>query len=137
METGGIVLIQVAAAVIIKDNTCLIARRSPGQNLAGLWEFPGGKMEAGETPQDCLRRELREELAIDVTIGPFIAESRFEYSSGSIHLLAYQAAWIGGELTLSVHDAYAWVSGDQLYDYSYPPADEPILQALIKGGWLA
>lgn len=129
-------MIQVAAAVIIKDSKCLITRRSPGQNLAGLWEFPGGKLEPGETPEGCLQREIREELAIDVTVGPLIAESRFGYPSGSIHLLAYQAAWKGGKLSLSVHDDYAWVSADKLLDYEYPPADIPILQELINGGWL-
>ena len=129
-------MIKVVAGVVIKENKCLIARRSPGRNLAGLWEFPGGKLEAGETPQECLRRELREELEIDITVGSFVAESYFEYESGSIHLLAYQAAWESGELTLNVHDAYAWVSADQLLDYTYPPADVPVLQELVRGDWL-
>ncbi|MDF2501854.1 MAG: mutator MutT protein [Anaerosporomusa subterranea] len=129
-------MIQVVAAVIIRGGRCLITRRSPGQNLAGLWEFPGGKLESGETHEDCLRRELREELAINISVGKFIAESCFGYPSGSIHLLAYQAAWESGQLILSVHDAFAWVSADELLDYNYPPADVPILQELIKGGWL-
>jgi 8-oxo-dGTP diphosphatase len=101
-----------------------------------MWEFPGGKLEPGETPEDCLRRELREELAIEVSVGPLIAESRFDYASGSIHLLVYQAFWLKGQLMLSVHDAYAWVSEQQLGDYQYPPADLPIINTLIEGGWL-
>ena len=129
-------MIQVAAAVIVKDGLCLITRRAPGQNLAGFWEFPGGKLEPGETAAQCLRRELREELSISIAVGDFIAESRFGYPSGSIHLLAYAARWESGTLTLSVHDAYAWVDAGKLLDYRYPPADAPILQAIIDGGWL-
>jgi 8-oxo-dGTP diphosphatase len=129
-------VIQVIAAVIIKDGQCLITRRAPGQNLAGLWEFPGGKLEPGETAEDCLKRELCEELSIKISVGQFIAESRFGYPSGSIHLLAYQATWESGQLQLSVHDDYAWVASDKLLEYSYPPADEPILQAIIQGSWL-
>ena len=129
-------MIQVAAAIIIKNGKCLIARRAPGQNLAGYWEFPGGKLEAGETPQDCLRRELMEELKITVSIRQFIAESRFVYPSGSIHLLAYQAVWESGELLLSVHDRWGWVSAKDMQDYAFPPADVPILEELLQGGWL-
>lgn len=129
-------MIKVAAAVVIQNKTCLITRRSPGQSLAGAWEFPGGKIEPGEIPEQCLVRELQEELSIKVSVGQFIGESRFEYPSGSIVLMAYQADWISGKLTLSVHDAYAWVTEQQLCLYNYPPADLPIIQALIDGGWL-
>ena len=129
-------MIQVAAAVIIKAGKCLIARRSPGLNLSGLWELPGGKLELGETPEECLRREIREELSIEISVGRFIAESRFGYPSGSIHLMAYQAAWRSGELQLTVHDQYVWVSEAELLSYTYPPADRPILDKLIEGGWL-
>lgn len=128
-------MIQVAAGVIVKDGKCLITRRSPGQNLAGRWEFPGGKLEAGESPQECLCRELREELDIEVQVGLFIASSYHEYPGGSIQLKAYHVVWLGGELTLSVHDNFAWVTSTEFANYDFAPADIPILEVLSKGGW--
>lgn len=129
-------MIQVAAAVIIKKGQCLITRRAPGQNFAGMWEFPGGKLEPSETPEICLQREIYEELSIRVSVGSLIAESRYQYPSGVIHLLAYQTTWESGELKLSVHDDYAWVDSDTLLNYCYPPADKPILQAIIRDRWV-
>ena len=72
--------IDVTAAIIRKNGKVLIARRARGQHLEGLWEFPGGKIENGETPEACLKRELFEEFGIDVRIGRFIAESCFSYN---------------------------------------------------------
>lgn len=129
-------MIQVAAAVIIKEGQCLITRRAPGQNFAGLWEFPGGKLEPGETAEFCLQRELAEELSIHISVGRLIAESHYQYPKFRIHLLAYHAVWESGNIQLSVHDAYAWADSGSLLTYHYPAADEPILRALIQDGWL-
>jgi 8-oxo-dGTP diphosphatase len=94
----------VTAAIILKDDKVLITRRAPGQNLAGHWEFPGGKIESGETPEECLARELLEELAVQVTVGDKFGESIYDYETGSIRLIAYYTDILAGEINLSVHD---------------------------------
>lgn len=122
----------VTAAVMISEGKVFIARRAPGENAAGGWEFPGGKLEAGETPRECLRRELYEEFGIDSEIGEFVAESIYEYPRGCIRLLAYKAEITGGEIRLSVHDAYRWVPINELPEYGLLPADIPIADKLME-----
>jgi 8-oxo-dGTP diphosphatase len=122
----------VAAAVILQNGKVLLARRAPGENWAGGWEFPGGKVEPGETPKQCLQRELQEEFGVDALIKEFIAESVYEYANGSIRLLAYGAELVAGEITLRVHDKYAWVELDDLLAYDLLPADIPIALKLQK-----
>ena len=122
--------IDVTAAVIRKNGNILIARRAKGHHLAGFWEFPGGKIENGETPEACLKRELFEEFGIEVRIGRFIAESCFCYSEKNIRLLAYEVEYLGGDFSLNAHSAVSWVAVDQLANYSFAPADIPILEKL-------
>ena len=122
--------IDVTAAVIRKNGNILIARRAKGHHLAGLWEFPGGKIENGETPEACLKRELFEEFGIKVRIGRFIAESCFSYSEKNIRLLAYEVEYLGGDFSLNAHSAVSWVAIDQLANYSFAPADIPFLEKL-------
>jgi len=120
----------VTAAVIYNDGKVLLTRRAPGEKHAGWWEFPGGKIEDGETPEHCLQRELMEELGIDTAVGALAAESIFAYDTGSIRLLAYQAEIISGQLTLHVHDEYRWVDPSQLFTFRLLPADKPIAEKL-------
>jgi len=94
----------VTAAIIFNEGKVLIARRAPGEKHAGGWEFPGGKIELGETPEECLKRELLEEFGIETSINDFIAESIYEYNMGSIKLLAYLVDIINGDIRLTVHD---------------------------------
>lgn len=122
--------IDVTAAVIRKNGNVLIAQRANGEHLEGLWEFPGVKIEKGETPEQCLKRELFEEFGIDAGIGRFIAESRFSYRNKNIRLLAYNVEHLGGDFSLKVHSAVSWVALDQLANYSFAPADVPILEKL-------
>ncbi len=121
----------VTAAIIIKDNVVFIARRASGEKFAGGWEFPGGKVEANETPEECIQRELYEEFGIKTKAQEFLAESIYEYSTGSIRLLAYAVEVISGTVTLSVHDEYKWVSVDSLLDYDLLPADIPIAKKIM------
>jgi 8-oxo-dGTP diphosphatase len=118
---------QVAAAVIFQQGRVLVTRRGPGQNLAGWWEFPGGKLEGDETPQDCVVRELREELGVTVTAHEIIVESPHD----TINLIAVRTEMAPQPLTLSVHDAYDWVEPAALLSLKLPPADIPIAQAII------
>lgn len=125
-------MINVTAAVIIKDGKVLIARRGAGRHLAGKWEFPGGKVEQGETPEECLARELKEEFEITVKVGAFIMESVFHYddTGDTIRLLAYQAKYVGGSFRLRDHDKIKWVSPEELEKCDLAPADVPIAKAI-------
>lgn len=119
----------VAAALIDADGRVLICQRPPGKQLAGLWEFPGGKVEAGETPEECIIRELKEELGIDVKaacLAPFVFAS---HSYDSFHLLMplYLLRRWDGVVTANEHEALAWVKPQQLADYPMPPADAPLV----------
>jgi 8-oxo-dGTP diphosphatase len=122
----------VAAAIIRKNGCVLLARRSPGEKLAGFWEFPGGKVEDGETPEECLARELAEELDIRTRIGEKCAESLHQYDHGSFRIVAYFVDCIGGEPRPSVHDRLGWVEIDDIHEYQLLPADISILASLQK-----
>ena len=120
----------VVAAILIYDNRILIAQRAADDPLAGLWEFPGGKVEAGESHVQSLVREMREEFEIDVEVGKFFASSLFPYEKGTIRLLGYLCRWVGGELWPHVHSDHAWVTVSQLADYTFAPADRPLVEKL-------
>ena len=118
-----------AAALIDVDGRVLIAKRPQGKDLAGLWEFPGGKVEANETPETCLIRELDEELGVKVTsacLAPFVFTS---HAYDSFHLLMplfLCRRWEGFAVARE-HEAIAWVRPTRLGDYPMPPADEPLV----------
>ena len=125
---------EVTAGVIWKENRLLLARRPPGGMLAGLWEFPGGKIEEGETLAACLAREIREELAIEIDVGEPLASVDHEYTHLSITLHALQAHWRAGEPQTIGVDAWEWVTVEQLDDYAMPRADRRILERLAADG---
>lgn len=122
----------VTAAVIFKDGYVLATRRGPGQSLAGNWEFPGGKVEPGETLAQCLARELKEELGLDVSVGDVIAESEYQYDHGAIRLIALKTEIVAGTLSLTVHDRAEWVLPSRLEELQLAPADIPIARVLRK-----
>ncbi|MDI6880970.1 MAG: (deoxy)nucleoside triphosphate pyrophosphohydrolase [Desulfitobacteriaceae bacterium] len=119
---------EVTAAIILNGDKFLIAQRAPGENLAGKWEFPGGKIEPEETPQVCLKREIKEELDVDIEVLDFFGESIYEYDSGEIRLMAFWCKWISGDFSLSVHSRIEWVNRVQLDLYDFAPADIPLVQ---------
>lgn len=120
----------VIAAIIVQDDKVLIAQRAEGQKLAGKWEFPGGKIEEGETPEECLKREIKEELDIDIEVDEYFGESIYPYETGPIRLVAYKARLLGGECRLNVHSRVAWVSPRDLAGYDFAPADVPFVDKL-------
>lgn len=124
---------QVTAAVIERDGRILLARRKDGA-LAGKWEFPGGKLEPGETPEACLRRELMEEFGVDTRIGAFVCSSKFEYKHLPIELLVYRASHLSGEFKLTDHSAIEWVKPEDLSRYDLSAADIPVVDVLLGGG---
>lgn len=123
-------IIRVTAAILERDEKILIAQRKKGDRLEGKWEFPGGKIEEGESPENCLQRELEEELGIEVEVGEFVCESKYEYPHISICLLAYQTFYLSGEIQLNDHAAVKWVTLKEMQDYDFAPADIPIVEVL-------
>lgn len=120
----------VVAAILINEKKILIAQRGHDDPLAGLWEFPGGKVEAGESPEQSLVREMQEEFCIDVEVLEFFASSLFAYDKGTIRLLGYLCSWMAGELLPQVHSDYSWVTVCELTDYTFAPADRPLVEKL-------
>ena len=121
---------EVTAAIIMNENRVLIAERAPDENLAGKWEFPGGKIEPGETPQECLKREIREELEVDIVVLDLFGESIYAYQNGTIKLIAFWCQWISGDFRLNVHSRIEWVTHQELDLYDFAPADLPLVEKL-------
>jgi len=122
--------IEVAAGLLFHHGKLLITQRRPDAHLGGLWEFPGGKRESGETYAQCLRRELREELAIEVTVGELLEEISHDYPDKSVHLQFLKCSLNSGEPQPIGCHALAWVSREQLGDYAFPAADARLLERL-------
>jgi len=125
-------LLVVACALVDADRRVLIAQRPEGKSMAGLWEFPGGKVEAGETPEAALIRELREELGIETKEACLAPISFASHAYESIHLLMplYVCRKWQGTPQAREHIALKWVRPQALRDYPMPPADEPLIAAL-------
>jgi len=123
-------MIRVTAAILVHNDRILIAQRGETDDLAGKWEFPGGKIENNESPQQCLIRELQEEFGIDAAVGDFFGESTYHYETGAVQLLAYHTSWEGGSFSLNAHAAIRWVSLNQLQEFEFAPADIPLVEKL-------
>ena len=108
-------IVKVTAAVLEKDGKYIIAQRKRSDPLSGKWEFPGGKIEPGETPEVCLARELKEELDIEVVVGEYLGSNVHHYDHISIELMAYRATWVGGTITVKDHHDYRWVSAEMTW----------------------
>ncbi len=126
-------MIDVTAAILVENGRVLIARRKPGASRAGMWEFPGGKVRPGETPEACLRREIREELGLDIAVGKFLGESIHAYADQCIRLLAYLARIEAGAPVLNDHAAVEWVGFDELARFTFCEADMPFVRMLREG----
>jgi 8-oxo-dGTP diphosphatase len=125
--------ITVTAAIIEREGTILIARRKKGDRQADMWEFPGGKIEEGETPEVCLRRELQEEFGIDVVVGGLVGRSTHQYPHGEIDLLAYRVTHLSGDFQLHDHEEIRWVLPADLPSHDFSAADIPIVKLLLEG----
>jgi 8-oxo-dGTP diphosphatase len=124
----------VAAGVIEKDGCILIGKRKHGKKFAGNWEFPGGTVENGETPEQCLKRELLEELAVEIEVGDLICWSECKYTpEWTIKLLAYRTRLLSDVFDLKDHEEVRWVTLTDLVNYDFPEASKSIVKKLIAG----
>lgn len=121
-------VIRVVAGVLSEGDKFLITQRHNDEG--GLWEFPGGKVEAGESEPEALIRELREELGVDVEIGEFALETLHHYPTKSILLRSYYCRKGSGDIQLNCHQAMAWVTKNSLDDYTFSDADKPLVKLL-------
>lgn len=122
--------IKVTAAIIIEERRVLITQRAAHDAMGNKWEFPGGKIEAGETPQACLQRELREELGIEAEVHDLFAVNRHRYPHFSIELLVYTVTVASGRMTLHAHQDAHWVPIEELAAFDVCDADKPIVHKL-------
>ncbi len=124
--------IRVVAAVLIESGRVLAARRGPEMRMPGLWEFPGGKVEAGETDQEALRRELQEELAVDVLVTDRVAAVVHRYEAFEIELIAYACSERRGELQPREHAELRWLENSGLRSVQWAAADVGLLDAVAS-----
>jgi 8-oxo-dGTP diphosphatase len=122
--------IEVAAGLIFRDGKLLITQRHADAHLGGLWEFPGGKREAGETFEQCLRRELKEELGCDVEVGKRVESITHDYPEKSVRLEFYHCSWLAHEPSPIDCADCRWVTREQLADFEFPAADARLLEKL-------
>lgn len=121
----------IAAVFVAHDGKILVAQRAKKDSLYGKWEFPGGKLEDGETEIECLQREMREEFNINIQVGDYITSSFFEHRQLPYEMRAYWVHSFTGELQLIEHHAIAWVLPSELSNYDMPDPDKPIIQKLL------
>jgi mutator protein MutT len=121
----------VVAAVIVTDGSVLLTQRPGGAHLEHFWEFPGGKVEPGESPSQALRRELREELGIETEVGDPFTFSWHDYGEKRVLLLAYRTRIVSGEPRPIGCIDLGWFSADGIRGLQLPPADGPILKQLL------
>lgn len=119
-------MIKVAAAIIEKDSLVLIAQRKRGAHLPLKWEFPGGKIEVGETPAECLVREIKEEFDIEISIRGHFTNVQHDYGDKKIELLVYRAKYKSGVIKTFAHEQIKWVSKSDLLKYDLAAADIPV-----------
>ena len=123
--------IEVVAGIIKDGDKIFATQRGYGEFKDG-WEFPGGKMEPGETPQEALTRELKEELAIDVNVGEFLCTVDYDYPTFHLTMHCFYCSVIGGELTLLEHEASKWLKMTELHSVNWLPADVEVVAALER-----
>ena len=125
-------MIDVVAAVVMRNGKYMIARRAPGKHLAGYWEFPGGKIEEGESPEDSLQREIEEEFGVYAQVGAYLGENVHDYGDKTVRLMAYEATVVQDIHQSMDHDQIEWVELNQMDDYPLAPADVPLLRYLRR-----
>lgn len=124
--------VHVAGALIERDGLVLAAQRSAAMNLPLKWEFPGGKLEAGESPQECLQRELVEEMGVTIAIGRALPSHTHSYDSFTVTLYPFFATILSGQITLHEHAAIVWLPPEELHTLDWAEADWPVLETYAR-----
>lgn len=122
--------INVVGAVIVADGDVLCVQRGLDGSLPGMWEFPGGKIEPGESPREALRREIREELRCEVEVGGEVVTTAHEYDFGVVHLTTFWCTLIDGTPILTEHTDQRWLAPLELDQLDWAPADIPAVEAI-------
>lgn len=125
----------VVGAVIVREGRILCAQRGQAGALAGMWEFPGGKIEVNESPRDALRREIVEELGCSVEVREEVTVTTHEYDFGVVTLTTFYCVLTKGTPELSEHDEVAWLLPSELHLLDWAPADIPAVEAVISGAF--
>jgi len=125
-------MLQVTCAILVHDQKILICQRAENMSLPLKWEFPGGKLEKGESEESCLIREIKEELRIDIEIQQRLTPIEHKYETFTIRLIPFISTATNPILQLTEHKAYAWVMPQALLQYDLAPADIPIVHEILK-----
>ena len=124
-------MIEVTAAVIRENSKFLICQRAKGKNRELLWEFPGGKIEPGETAEQCIVRECQEELGVTLNVEQELTDVVYTYPDRTVHLHFFLTQVIGGQLQRKEHNAFAWITHDEIPQYEFFPADAEMLRKCL------
>ena len=124
--------IRVVGAVFHDGERFLACRKKPGKPLEGHWEFPGGKIEPGETPEQALAREIREELNLIAEVGQKVTTTTYEYDFATVELTTFYCTLVDGDLRLTDHDDTKWVTSTEAAHLTWAPADIPAVEAIAS-----
>jgi mutator protein MutT len=124
--------INVTAGLIFKNGSILIARRPQGYHLAGLWEFPGGKQEPDETLEECLEREIREELDIEVKADKLFVTVVHEYEKKIVSLHVFECTYLRGDPKGLDGQEIKWIKTSELREYEFPPPDQEVIELILR-----
>lgn len=124
-------MISVGAGILVREGCVLIGRRRPGLPYSGYWEFPGGKIENGEKPEECVAREFEEELSIQIQVGPLIVRSVFQYEKGPVEIYLFRVYESSGEMQLIEHDKFEWVKPALLKNYELLPGNFSVIGDIV------
>lgn len=123
--------IEVVAAIIYKDGAYFATQRGYGE-FEGMWEFPGGKIEPDESPEDALKREIKEELGIDITIDKFLCTTEYDYPSFHLTMLCYLCSIEAGEIVLREHKSARWLTTETLDSVEWLHADKEVVETILS-----
>lgn len=122
--------VEVVAACMVKDGRIFIAQRHLGGEVGGKWEFPGGKIEPGETSREALKREIKEELKADIEVGDLLTTVEHAYATVDITMQVYECRLLGNDPVLTEHLASKWVAKSELSGVDWAPADKEVVEKL-------
>lgn len=129
-------MIDVTCAIIFHNNRILVTQRSQTMTLPFMWEFPGGKQNKGESEEECILREIKEELNIEIQILGKLTNSVYDYTTFSINLIPFVAQYVKGTIQLAEHHQAKWLTKDELISLDWAPADLPILNELLQSHYV-